>query len=1051
MGSFSSTLGSLWVEINARVDDAISAFGQIETEVDKVEEKFSGMEKIGQQMAGLGAGLTAGITVPLTGLAALAIDAAGDMDSLMRGLTAVAGSSTEAATQMERLKEVAKLPGLGLEEAVQGSIRLQAVGVSAKDAESYMMAFGNALETVGKGRADLEGVLTQLVQMSSKTKVVAEDLKPIMERVPQVASILKEAYGTIDTEALQKAGLTTQEVINTIISGLQKLPPVTGGIKNAMENLKDSASQSLVAIGNALIPVIEKITPMIESFLAGVKSLAEWFTNLPGPAQAAIGTLVALTAALGPVLLAIGGITTAIAAAMPALTALGGFFGVSVAALAPWAAGIAAVLAALVALGVWVNENWEPITAVLKQAWEGVQENWTAVWTAISTALTGAWNTISGAVATVWEPIGKFFSEIWQHIEPYFSAVWNGIKDSLTGVWNAIKSAASTVWDGIVGVFQTFLEWAAKIPGANKLINLDEAWKSAQNLKTHMDAAGTATDKFAGKAKSAAGTPTAPVPKLGKAIADTGKASKEAGEKMQPLETATGDLQTAATNAEPPARKLGQAWKDAAQYVEDLKNGLVPAKDQIVQMIQPTDDLVTQVEDLNTAMQDWTKITGPQFLAQLTAIDGGTADYEQGLKDLGITSATEYANVARDAKTAYDAVLQSPMASQWEKDNALVRVLEAQKQAAIAAGTEVPAEVEKELAAVKAKLEDPTKGVPAMKKPWEDFGTQVSTIVTNFAQDIGKSLFDGDLSWGEKMKGMLKSVGEAVMSTFVTPAVNALTGLMEGVLKDLMSGDKGFSGLKDSIKGVGEIFKGIFGKGGSIEQDAKNAGDAVSGIGGGAGQAAGGAGGAGGAAGSAASAGLTGWISAISGAVTAISSVIGNFQMAGMNKTLDLIERYTRFSEIHLKHILEDDLNKYLPVLDAINGYLWEHFNPAFAELMDIMRDDVGAACKKTNDQLKDWLQPLHDETIYKWKSYEDRLYEIADATWWTKEHLDVIRNDVATMKGYLETTRNSTTAMKDKMTGAQTWTVQFTGDPIARLVGDEIMRQLRMQGINLV
>ena len=34
----------------------------------------------------------------------------------------------------------------------------------------------------------------------------------------------------------------------------------------------------------------------------------------------------------------------------------------------------------------------------------------------------------------------------------------------------------------------------------------------------------------------------------------------------------------------------------------------------------------------------------------------------------------------------------------------------------------------------------------------------------------------------------------------------------------------------------------------------------------------------------------------ITGAATAVSSIIGNFQMAGMNKTLDLIEASTRYT-----------------------------------------------------------------------------------------------------------------------------------------------------------
>jgi hypothetical protein len=45
-----------------------------------------------------------------------------------------------------------------------------------------------------------------------------------------------------------------------------------------------------------------------------------------------------------------------------------------------------------------------------------------------------------------------------------------------------------------------------------------------------------------------------------------------------------------------------------------------------------------------------------------------------------------------------------------------------------------------------------------------------------------------------------------------------------------------------------------------------------------------------------------------------VSGIIGNFQMAGMNKTLDLIEKEVRYSQIHLLHLLENS-NTYWPYM----------------------------------------------------------------------------------------------------------------------------------------
>jgi hypothetical protein len=44
---------------------------------------------------------------------------------------------------------------------------------------------------------------------------------------------------------------------------------------------------------------------------------------------------------------------------------------------------------------------------------------------------------------------------------------------------------------------------------------------------------------------------------------------------------------------------------------------------------------------------------------------------------------------------------------------------------------------------------------------------------------------------------------------------------------------------------------------------------------------------------------------------------VANFQFAAMNKSLDLIEKETRYSQIHLLHLLEKN-NEYLPKLKDI-------------------------------------------------------------------------------------------------------------------------------------
>ena len=146
---------------------------------------------------------------------------------------------------------------------------------------------------------------------------------------------------------------------------------------------------------------------------------------------------------------------------------------------------------------------------------------------------------------------------------------------------------------------------------------------------------------------------------------------------------------------------------------------------------------------------------------------------------------------------------------------------------------------------------------------------QVSTIITDLGKDTTMALFSGNFV------GAVDAMKQAVVRFVAEDVMGALfTGLTDLI------------GLKDGLSGLGGVLGGLFG-----------------GSGGGAGQVAGGAagaagqiGGAAGAAGGLASAGLAGPIGAAGAVVSAISGVISNFQFAAMNKSLDLIEKSTRFT-----------------------------------------------------------------------------------------------------------------------------------------------------------
>ena len=203
---------------------------------------------------------TAGVMKMLDGLQnainqATGVDAALAYDSQVRGLAAYSKSAGELTAQLARLKEIAKLPGLGLGEVRQGVLSMEAAGLSAGQAESVLQNFGNALALVGKGKADLQGVTLAITQIATKGKLMGQELNQLAERTPQVRQALIRAFGTADTEEIQKLGIDGKTAIMMISNELSKLPKMSTSALTTIENLQDALTEAFRPIGTGLLDI----------------------------------------------------------------------------------------------------------------------------------------------------------------------------------------------------------------------------------------------------------------------------------------------------------------------------------------------------------------------------------------------------------------------------------------------------------------------------------------------------------------------------------------------------------------------------------------------------------------------------------------------------------------------------------------------------------------------------------------------------------------------------------------------------------------------------
>lgn len=275
--------------------------------IQKLEALAGSIDKFGSAASSLGTKLSIGLTVPLAGLATASIKAAADMDALERGLIAVTGSATEAKRQLDEMREVSKLPGLGLKEAVEGSINLQALGFSADKTKNILLAFGNALATVGRGKEDLNETIRQLGQLGARGVVTADNLRPIIERVPQVAGIIKREFGgealSDPAKRFKELGISASDFIDILVRELLKLPKVTSSLKNDLENFQQALFESFAKIGKELTPFVSQFT---STAVPALQKAIEIFSALPEPVKQSAIVLGIFSAAFGPVIGAIG-------------------------------------------------------------------------------------------------------------------------------------------------------------------------------------------------------------------------------------------------------------------------------------------------------------------------------------------------------------------------------------------------------------------------------------------------------------------------------------------------------------------------------------------------------------------------------------------------------------------------------------------------------------------------------------------------------------------------------------------------------------------------
>lgn len=291
------------------------------------------------------------------------------------------------------------------------------------------------------------------------------------------------------------------------------------------------------------------------------------------------------------------------------------------------------------------------------------------------------------------------------------------------------------------------------------------------------------------------------------------------------------------------------------------------------------DDTALRTQLLSNEIERLGQVTAKVADADFSKLRGGVLATQDAMNRLGVQSQTQLRAAANAAGALYEQVVKLKEAGQataLDVARAYEKWTEAEKKAASVGG----------------------EAAKQQKKALQE----VSTVITNMSQDIARMIVNWE-SAGKTFIGIAKRIGESILSNIIEHILTA-TGLVTKL-----------AGLLSKIPLIGGIFGSGAGAAGTI---AGGAGSAAGGVAG----AAGSAGGAASSAAGAASSGLMGAINLAAGIGSLVSGVIGNFQMSGMNKSLDVLVQHT----LQTTNIVRDTLttaNTWWPYLKSNNEALW--------------------------------------------------------------------------------------------------------------------------------
>ena len=209
------------------------------------------------------------------------VQGAVDIERSTDSFRALLGTANAAADAIQRIRNIAFLPGIDEGQARRALQQLIAYKFEIEEADLLTREFGNATALAGGGAHSLGEVLKQVGQASRRNKFEQQELNALVEYAPTIFQSYEKFLGETITsgEDFTKATIAMSGSVRQFIIDATKFAtdnaPRAGidTLANAASNLRNQISFAQQELGKQFIPEIRSVTNIISNLIDRFNSL----------------------------------------------------------------------------------------------------------------------------------------------------------------------------------------------------------------------------------------------------------------------------------------------------------------------------------------------------------------------------------------------------------------------------------------------------------------------------------------------------------------------------------------------------------------------------------------------------------------------------------------------------------------------------------------------------------------------------------------------------------------------------------------------------------